>query len=224
MACVSSHRHPLAHGLRLFLMLFDPWLLDECRACVSFVSSQSSVPDSWGLRTGMWIPVGWEQVLSSAPQLLLQTKECNFGGVGFPAGLQSSGLGSFYKRLVVPVTQGNLSEWALQSVPRSPSFCLLVTALGTETTGLQLWILQRCHVSQRPSPSALAAFSRGHPGLPREGSIPAAPTSTDPVLLPHNPSQHMGRGWGSRHSTNSCSWAGVAEGGLIMDGPLLLLL
>lgn len=38
LACVSSHRHPLAHGLRLFLMLLDPWLLDESRARVSFAS------------------------------------------------------------------------------------------------------------------------------------------------------------------------------------------
>lgn len=58
----------------------------------------------------MWIPVGWGQVLKSSPRLPLQTEGSHFGGVRFTADLQSSGLGSVYKCLVVPIAQENLSE------------------------------------------------------------------------------------------------------------------
>lgn len=103
----------------------------------------------------MWIPVGWGQVLKSSPRLPLQTEGSHFGGVRFTAGLQSSGLGSVYKCLVVPIAQENLSEWTLQSVSRCPSFCLPVTALGTETTGLQPWLSQRWpHFSEAQSPGS----------------------------------------------------------------------
>lgn len=53
----------------------------------------------------MGIPVGRGQVLKSAPQLPLQTQESTSGGVKINAGQQSLGLGSFYKRLVVPAAE-----------------------------------------------------------------------------------------------------------------------
>lgn len=125
--------------------------------------------------------MGWGQILKSAPQLLLQSKGFHFGGVRFTAGLQSSGLGSFYKCLVISVAQENLSEWTLQSVPRCPSFYPPLTALETETIGPQACLSQRCHISQSPSPRGLLTH--------RERRISTAHTGTDPVLLPHDPSR-----------------------------------